>query len=164
MRSRVVSRAVAGKQLDTVAASGRKGQVQSPPAAPASANQAPRRQCLIGMVKCNPTVGRAWSMTHVPMWQRLVGKAKCNHRLRLRLRPTRHPAGSVWSKWSSARPLAFPDAGDAEGVPSALARGIVPKWTQANHRLAIDGAAVKLPDSQALHCQPQLGARRGKKL
>gem|GEM_PF-4743040 len=41
-------------------------------------------------------------MTHVPRWQRLVGKAKCNHRLRLRLRPTRHPACSVWSEWSSA--------------------------------------------------------------
>jgi hypothetical protein len=41
-------------------------------------------------------------MTHVPRWQRLVGKGKCNHRLRLRLRPTRHPAGSVWSEWSSA--------------------------------------------------------------
>jgi hypothetical protein len=38
-------------------------------------------------------------MTHVPRWQRLVGKAKCNHRLRLR--PTRHPA-SVWSEWPSA--------------------------------------------------------------
>jgi hypothetical protein len=43
---------------------------------------------------------RPWSMTHVPRWQRLVGKAKCNHRLRLR--PTRHPAGSVWSEWPSA--------------------------------------------------------------
>jgi hypothetical protein len=43
---------------------------------------------------------RAWSMTHVPRWQRLVGKAKCNHRLR----PTRHPAGSVSSEWPSAIP------------------------------------------------------------
>jgi hypothetical protein len=33
----------------------RKGQVQSPPAA--SANQAPRWQRLVGMAKCNPTVG-----------------------------------------------------------------------------------------------------------
>jgi hypothetical protein len=40
-----------------VAVSGRNGQVQSPPAAPASANQAPRRQCLIGKAKCNHTVG-----------------------------------------------------------------------------------------------------------
>jgi hypothetical protein len=81
-------------------------------------------------------------MTHVPRWQRLVGMVKCNHRLRLR--PTRHPASSVWSERSSARPLAFPDEGDAEGVPSALARGIVPKWAEANHWVAIDGAAVKL--------------------
>jgi hypothetical protein len=41
-------------------------------------------------------------MTHVSRWQRLVGKAKCNHRLGLRLRPTRHPAGSVSSEWPSA--------------------------------------------------------------
>jgi len=71
-------------------------------------------------------------------------------------------AGSVWSEWPSAGPLAFPDEGDAEGVPSALARGIVPKWAEANHRVAIDGVAVKLPDSQALHCQPQLRTWRGK--
>jgi hypothetical protein len=64
-------------------------------------------------------------MTHVPMWQRLVGKAKCNHRLRLR--PTRHPAGSVWSEWPSARPLAFPDEGDAQGEQFALPGGIVAK-------------------------------------
>jgi hypothetical protein len=43
-------------------------------------------------------------MTHVPRWQRLVGKVKCNHRLRLRLQPTRHPAGSVWSERPSAIP------------------------------------------------------------
>jgi hypothetical protein len=49
--------------------------------------------------------------------------------------------GSVWSEWPSARPLAFPEEGDAEGVPSALARGIVPKWTEANHWVAIDGVA-----------------------
>jgi hypothetical protein len=53
---------------------------------------------------------------------------------------------------------------EAQGVPFALARGIVPRWAEANHWVAIDGVAVKLPDSQALHCQPQLGARRGKKL
>jgi hypothetical protein len=35
----------------------RNGQVQSPPAAPAPANQAPRWQCLVEMAKCNPTVG-----------------------------------------------------------------------------------------------------------
>jgi hypothetical protein len=52
--------------------------------------------------------------------------------------------GSVWSEWSSARPLAFPEEGDAEGVPSALARGIVPKWAEANHWVAIDGVAVEL--------------------
>jgi hypothetical protein len=39
-------------------------------------------------------------MTHVSRWQCLVGKVKCNHRLRLR--PTRHPAGSVLSEWPSA--------------------------------------------------------------
>jgi hypothetical protein len=54
---RVLSRAMAGKQLDTVAASGRKGQVQSPPGASASANQASRWQRLVGMAKCNHTVG-----------------------------------------------------------------------------------------------------------
>jgi hypothetical protein len=41
-------------------------------------------------------------MTHVSRWQRLVGMVKCNHRLRLR--PTRHPAGSVSSEWPSAIP------------------------------------------------------------
>jgi hypothetical protein len=54
---------------------------------------------------------------------------------------TRHPAGSVRSEWSSARPLAFPEEGDAEGVPSALARGIIHKWFEANHWVAIDGVA-----------------------
>jgi hypothetical protein len=44
---------------------------------------------------------------------------------------------------------------EAQGVPFALARGIVPRWAEANHWVAIDGVAVKLPDSQALHCQPQ---------
>jgi hypothetical protein len=82
---------MACEQLDTVAASGRKGQVQLPPAAPASANQAPRWQCLVEMVK--------------------------------------------------ARPLAFPDEGDTQSVPSALARGIVPKWAEANHWAGIDGVA-----------------------
>jgi hypothetical protein len=41
-----------------------------------------------------------WRVNSWIPWQRLVGKAKCNHRLRLR--PTRHPAGSVWSEWPSA--------------------------------------------------------------
>jgi hypothetical protein len=50
----------------------------------------------------------------------------------------------VWSEWPSARPLAFPEEGDAEGVPSALARGIVPKWAEANHRVAIDGGGKGL--------------------
>jgi hypothetical protein len=66
-------------------------------------------------------------MTHVSRWQRLVGMAKCNHRLRPRLLPTRHPAGSVWSEWPSARPLAFPDEGDAQSVPFALPGGIAAK-------------------------------------
>jgi hypothetical protein len=34
-----------------------------------------------------------WRVRSWIPWQRLVGKAKCNHRLRLRA--TRHPAGSV---------------------------------------------------------------------
>ncbi len=90
-----------------------------------------------------------WRVNSWIPWQRLDGKGKCNHRLRLR--PTRHPAGSVWSEWPSAitplegvvndpcSELAASDRkgqvrgrwrsqmGDAQGVPSALARGIVPK-------------------------------------
>jgi hypothetical protein len=77
-------------------------------------------------------------MTHVPRWQRLVGMANCNHRLRPRLRPTRHPAGSVWSEWASARPLVFPDEGDAQGEQFALARGVVRKGAEPNHWVAID--------------------------
>jgi hypothetical protein len=53
--------------------------------------------------ECVPELCRErWRVNSWIPWQRLVGKAKCNHRLGLRLRPTRHPAGSVSSEWPSA--------------------------------------------------------------
>jgi hypothetical protein len=84
-------------------------------------------------------------MTHVSRWQRLVGMVKCELEGVVR-----------WRFPMREMPKVYRSRCQAESLLSEL-------WA-ANHWVAIDGAAVKLPDSQALHCQPQLGARRGKKL
>jgi hypothetical protein len=97
--------------------------------------------------------------------------------------------GSVRSEWASARPPAFPEEGDAQGEQLALARGIIHKWFEANHWVAIDGVAVELGlaarrytvshswgrgggktvggwscTAPALHCQPQSRTWREKTL